>query len=542
MDSPPTSSLTFWTGSGEEIQAPEDWSECWVRVPVAVDLVQGVRVLRQGQDLPVSVRKVGEEWIVAGQWSRAGTGHYSVEASCGLDTWQTTVTITPTKITSTAYRTMLRELQSDLPAAVAISFQRMGALTGIEILPPEESTVESELLRLRRAVIGSTRPGLLTVLPAIAEDPYVQFVNEELWVERNQVRRLRPQGLVAALAKPNNLDEDHQIIRAPDSRVVHTADVYENRLLALFCRQVELRLRRVIGVLALRSSEGLDEAESLLRDLTRARRRASFLDTVRMPSALSARVTMVLLKRPAYRAMFEGYLELHRSAAVRFEDPALDAPLENLPSLYQLWGTMRVIQATLGVGAELGFTLVRQNLVRRDPQGLFVRILPDGRSSLELRHAETAVKLVLTPERSFGTSATRHLRSVSFPQKPDVVVEINHRGERTALVLFDPKYKLESELVAPVAADLGDELDDDGSGPQLEGKPKKIDIDKMHAYRDAIRDLGDHRVVDYAAIVYPGPLAKYGGGVAALPGYPGAAELLTSEVGEVIRQRLRRPP
>lgn len=45
-------------------------------------------------------------------------------------------------------------------------------------------------------------------------------------------------------------------------------------------------------------------------------------------------------------------------------------------------------------------------------------------------------------------------------------------------------------------------------------------------------------MVDYAAIVYPGPLAKYGG-VAALPGYPGSAELLTSEVEGVIRQRLR---
>lgn len=153
---------------------------------------------------------------------------------------------------------------------------------------------------------------------------------------------------------------------------------------------------------ALRSSEGLEEAESLLRDLTRARRRASFLDAVRMPSALSARVTMVLLKRPPYRAMFEGYLELHRSAAVRFEDPTLDAPLENLPSLYQLWGTMRVIQATLEVGAQLGFTVVRHNLVRRDPQGLFVRILPDGRPSLELRHSETGVKLVLTPSAPSG--------------------------------------------------------------------------------------------------------------------------------------------
>jgi len=233
---------------------------------------------------------------------------------------------------------MMVELQSRLPSAVAIGLQRGGALTGVEILTPEESTVEAELLRLRRAALGArARIGLVQGLPLVAEDPHSQFVTDEVWVDRQRVRRLQPQGLVAALARPYNLDEHQQLLRVPDVRVEHSLDVYENRLLHLYWQQVNGRLRRVITALESGANrDALEEAQGLLARVTRARRQAGFLDEVRLPSHITANVTMVLLKRPAYRALFEGYLELHRAAAVRIEDPALDAPLDNLPHLYQL--------------------------------------------------------------------------------------------------------------------------------------------------------------------------------------------------------------
>ena len=46
--------------------------------------------------------------------------------------------------------------------------------------------------------------------------------------------------------------------------------------------------------------------------------------------------------------------------------------------------------------------------------------------------------------------------------------------------------------------------------------PKKTDIDKMHAYRDAIIGEDGMRAVDYAAILYPGPSQHFGGNIAAL--------------------------
>ena len=49
-----------------------------------------------------------------------------------------------------------------------------------------------------------------------------------------------------------------------------------------------------------------------------------------------------------------------------------------------------------------------------------------------------------------------------------------------------------------------------------DGRQKKADIDTMHAYRDAIRDEQGRRVVEYAAILYPGDEVRFDVGLEAL--------------------------
>jgi predicted component of viral defense system (DUF524 family) len=90
--------------------------------------------------------------------------------------------------------------------------------------------------------------------------------------------------------------------------------------------------------------------------------------------------------------------------------------------------------------------------------------------------------------------------------------------------LFDPKYKLEGELI---------------EGESADGKPKKTDIDKMHAYRDAVRGEDGIRVVRYAAILYPGPEVRYSEGLEALRAYPGADQDLEKRIRILLRRALR---
>jgi predicted component of viral defense system (DUF524 family) len=350
----------------------------------------------------------------------------------------------------------------------------------------------------------------------------------EPWVARERARRPHPARLAQALAHGHNLDADRRPARVLDTRVEHTADIYENRLVNAFCHQVNQRLRRLLRVAESPHRTGttalVADTTSLLDRLGRARRQASFLDQVSLPAHLPTRLTMVLLNRPPYRAALEGFLELHRSAAVRLEEPALEAPLENLPQLYQVWGTLEVLLALLDVAAGLGYQVRAQHLIGRDAGGVYVRILPDGEPALMLVHPEHQTVVKLIPERSYGRRGP--LRSISFQQRPDIAVEVQTPGDAPRVYLFDPKYKLDSELLDAEYSD---------------GQPKKVDIDKMHAYRDAIRDPAGRRMVQYAAVLYPGPPVRYDPGIEALPAYPGAGPLLAQCLREVLAVALDAP-
>ena len=265
----------------------------------------------------------------------------------------------------------------------------------------------------------------------------------------------------------------------------------------------------------------LAEAQGLLRQLQVALRQAAFLDEVVCSRICRRSSRWCCSKRPPYRAALEGYLELHRSAAVRLEEPALEAPLEQLPVLYQLWGTLEVVLVLLEVAAKSGYQVEAQRLVGRDATGVYVRVLPDGEPAVTLVHPEQGTQVLLIPERKYGKRGK--LRNISYEQRPDVAVEIHPAQGAPRVLVFDPKYRLEGEVSEGLAPD---------------GKPKKMDIDKMHAYRDAIRDEQGRRVVEYAAILYPGPEVRFDEGLEALQAVPGMEQGLEARLGEVLTAAL----
>ncbi|MDQ3694440.1 MAG: restriction endonuclease-like protein [Chloroflexota bacterium] len=508
MDSPPTSvRLRLIDPSGAELAAPVEWTPALIELLIDSAAWEAAQLTLQGDPIPVSLRRIDGQARVVAEWPRSGPGRYRLRLITDGESDEQILTIAPRKIGFDAYRRLLDDLETRLPVIVALGLQRAGGLAGIRLPPPGQTTLAQELVRLRRATLGVPgRPGLVPALAALAGDPHRMLRSSEFWVRQERARRPHPARLAQAVARPHNWDAAGRPLHVLDSRVDPTADVYENRLVAAFTTEVTLRLRRLVRIFATTGPATLHaEGESLLRQVTLARRQAAFLNDVSPPSSLPTRTTMVLLKRPPYRAALAGYLELHRSVAVRLEEPALAAPLENLPALYQVWGTLHILTALLDVAAMLEFRVTGQRLTGRDQEGVFVRVLPDGQPAVELaRQDGCTVRLV--PERTIGR--TGPLRSISLPQRPDVAIAIERPGRPTEVVIFDPKNKLDGEMIE----DIGD------------GKPRKADIDKMHAYRDAIRDASLARVVSYAATLYPGPEVRYADGIEALSAYPDRAE------------------
>ena len=191
-----------------------------------------------------------------------------------------------------------------------------------------------------------------------------------------------------------------------------------------------------------------------------------------------------------------------------------------------------MIAAILDVGDDLGFVTQEQRIARHTDHSVFIRVLPDGQPALVMVHPDDGGEIRVIPQKSFGRTA-RPYRSISFAQRPDLTVQTSRPGAHTQLLVFDPKYKLRSEGMA------GSTAEDDDSLEGEPGQPKKVDIDKMHAYRDAIRDDRLRPVVSHAAILYPGATVEYDGGVAALSALPDDPKPLIDAVKDILRTALR---
>ena len=523
MDSAPTSRFRFRRRDGTVAEGPEEWVPGYIEVLVPPEEWTAISVTRQSVALALSLRRLDGETLVLADWPLSGAGHYGLEYS-GPDGHETAMwTVQPRKLTPAAFSALLAELD-ELPASIAITLQRLGALARVKLLPPGETTIPQELLRIQRAIRGtSSRRGLATVLHVLSTDPYAVLRRHSYWVPIERARRLHPTELTRAYMRGHNMMAHRMPARVPDERVDHTVDVYENRLLRNFHDEVQRRLRRLMRRLETATNPDVAaEARALLDELRRARLEARFLDDVGLPRDLPTRLTMVLLRRPEYRAAFEGFLEFRRSLSVRMEDPALEAPLDETPRLYETWGVMSVICAVARVAEGLGYRLETERLLYRDSGGVFVQVLRDGRPALVLRHDTADRTIRVTPQRRYR-AGTLGLHSASYEQKPDVAIEIEDNDRSTQVLIFDPKYKLDSEEI---------------EGEIRDARPKKVDIDKMHAYRDAIRQ-NDERMVTFAAVLYPGPLAlPFGSGVEAISAVPGSAEALDERLEELLTSKL----
>jgi predicted component of viral defense system (DUF524 family) len=520
------SRLRFLDESGQELDAPLEWARGLVEIECAPADWEQVVLRRNEVAMPVLVRELEGRVRVLAEWPLSGAGTFELALEFRDGSWseRRACVVAPRKLSALAVEQMVDDLQQRLPASIAIALQRAGALSGINIVPPRETTLAEELHRLTRAIDGtSARAGLVAVLHLLSEHPYQVLRAFEQWTNREQARRVDPSRLAQAFSRAGNLDRDRLPILVPERPVTHSVDTYENRLVKAFHSQVNVRLRHLLIVLKRRESWSLaEEAGLLLARLGTARRAAAFLDDVTELSEPPGRVTMVLLKRPEYRAAFEGFLEFRRRALVRLSQPATDVPLENLPFLYQTWGVLEVIAVLLELGADLGYRIRRERLSSRRAGELWIQLLRDGQPAVILTHPELGRVISLIPQRTYSPGA-KGLNSISFAQKPDVALEISEPGQ-THVYLFDPKYKLDSEEIA-------------GEDPQA--RPKKIDIDAMHAYRDAIRGPGAEHVVRYAAILYPGPTNTYTSGLEALRAHPQDPQGLEASIRDALHPALK---
>lgn len=522
--------IQFRTVDGTAAPAPREWEPMWLEVVAPPANWESATVRVGGRPVPVSLRRLGDAVRMVAEWPRSGPGTYRIEVEASGERSAHTATVRPAKISPAEFEALLTALETELPASVALALQKAGGLAGVRLVRARASTLAEEVARVRRAVVGDPdTPGLLRLLAALMRAPNVALRGTERWTRRELARQPAPGRLVHAYARHANVAESGMPREVVDVRVRESTDTYENRLVATFVTQVDRRLRRLESLTNALGVAFTGEVQELRERLGRARRASSFLDGVTELRAPPTHVSMVLLRRPAYRATLIAFLAFQRGLAARLEDPALAAPLGELPALYQMWGTLQVIVALLEAAAPLGYRVHAERLIGRDAGGLFVRVLPPGHAAVVLDHPKNGRCVRLIPERTYPAGPAPvgappgTLRSATFAQRPDIAVEVTESGGGTRVYLFDPKYKL-ADVASGIAVGAAA-----GSA-----QPTKTDLDKMHAYRDAIRDGPGRRVVEHASILYPGSTIEFSSDIAALGALPSDGDGLRAQLRRVL--------
>ena len=293
----------------------------------------------------------------------------------------------------------------------------------------------------------------------------------EVWTKRDEVRRPVASAIPRALARAGNSTLSSTMPEEfVDGRVEYTVDVYENRLLKAFIEELLLRAKSLRNsALAKNLSSSVDDLTNCIEALELGRHRAWFLLDVSPLSFFDGRPSMVFIRRRDYRSAYEAFLEYHRSLTVKVLNDELDAPIENLPSLYEYWCSMQVIEALAVECASLGYAVVDERLFVRDRDELFIRLLPTQGPTIELRHPALG-SIALYLQRSYRRNS-KGFKSVSMSQVPDIAIHVRRPQGKEEILIFDPKYKLVSEN-----APTSDEVEDEPELPSVGVvgcKPKK---------------------------------------------------------------------
>ena len=164
--------------------------------------------------------------------------------------------------------------------------------------------------------------------------------------------------------------------------------------------------------------------------------------------------------------------------------PCIDGPFElsyrDTPTLYEYWTWFTLVQTL----CTLGFTPPDNNpLFHLTNRGLSVSPTQGKASAITLQKDHCQIRCLYNP-----TYTTTSGRALTHDLRPDIVLEVQTSQNRNRVHAFDAKYRREQHNNIWI--------------------PMREDIDKMHAYRDAIGQVTPNnfqRTLQSAIVLFPAP-------------------------------------
>ncbi len=540
MASSPSSRLYFYDQSGAPIACPVEGIKCDIVIDVPKELHSEISLKLGAVSLPVRTEAAAA--CAYSVWPASGPGHYDLSLSCGNIREHQTITVLPEYFSKTDCTSMINDLTDLLPKSIAAKLRQCGAQLGPEQVREQKSDLEEEWLKLRNAITGTKEKlGLLQILPII-ERACHQILSPRLEVRSaDKLRRPEMSRLPQAMSMPGNMVAFDELYQMFDVTSVQSFETYENQLVKTYVQALRSQLSRLQAkVRTERAPQAMaNELDILANEFKLACVRASFLRKVRNTSVSAPRVTMVLLKNPAYRAVLEGYLALNnQQSSITLEEQALNSPLDKFPYLYQLWANLMVMSALLQVCTESGYRCVSHHWVKSYRKGTFVQVTNDGQTAVQLYNPTTGTQVNVIPWRPVYEG--QNISNVEAPMALAIAIEA--QSKPLVVLLFDPKYKF--------ALKSGNENATKKSGSKKTSaknelkeffsstEPLKEDVDELLRSIELLKGPGGETEIQYAALLYPGQSRQIASEVDALSARPAQADALQINICEVLRRYL----
>lgn len=542
MESSPSSRISFFTETGAVIHAPVEGRKCGIALAIPKELWPLVSLKLDTKPLPLQFNAVTISAYA--EWPPCGPGYYEISLACGDIHERLNVKVLPQYFSESDFIAIVQDLEEKMPKLISSQLQECGGLVGENLVQDQEPTIEQEFVRLRRAVAGTKeRLGVLQLLPMIQRDCYQVLVPRHELRKANQARKPDISKLPRAIAMPGNIFPSGALKQMYDMTVERSFETHENRLVKAYVQALQSQMSRLQGRLEAEATAPAiaHELDLLLSEFRLACTRASFLREVRQPFVSAGRVTMVLLKNPAYRAILEGYLALFKQSPIRLEEPALSAPLSNFPHLYQRWANLIVVSVLLQVCAELDYQCVGHPWIKRDNSGLVIPVMKEGEAGIKLSSPTTGRVVCVVPWKTNSGSANPLGNGTELP--PALAIAIYTPERSPVVLLYDAKYQVAEEGTNQAVSKKTNSKTNTkikaikkDTPVNIRGiAPMKEDIDELLRGMEQGRTPDGGREIQYAAILYPGLRKQITPELEVLSARPSDREALEQSIFDVLR-------
>lgn len=392
--------------------------------------------------------------------SQIGRSRFSVYVA-GKAEYDFEIEVFPSKLDYIAdYEALLADIQ-DILAGLVLEYLRSTFQLGFATDAEQPSRLEW-LLLLRHVIDDLER-----AVRYIERHPHHTLVRERIATRVEKLRR--PDATIAKMVSqgkgygPKSRTASGLVLhrKLPERRSHETWDTPEHRWLASQLTRIRRTLAEIHITERKNKTRNKVQQRQVLEEITDLENRIAALQTSEPIAqakgfAPSGFTSLTLQVQPGYREAYRVLLVLLRG--LRVDGGPVELSVKELHRLYEYWCYLALVRIVAKISGEQVFV---QELFSIEQTGLRVQLRKGSSKTVKFSNGARTLELTYNPSHFKG-------EAFIFQQKPDVVLTFRDPQWPTMRLVFDAKYRIETN------ASYG------SPGPPQDA------IDALHRYRDAI--------------------------------------------------------